>query len=73
MDGLDLAVSFSCVLRAFQLTATASIYNGLTGVGLFVFYHPHNHTRAEGFSYRTILAKIDYLGGILSITGLTLL
>lgn len=49
------------------------IYNGITGIGIVVFYHPHNHTRAEGFSYSTILAKIDYVGGALSISGLTLL
>ena len=49
------------------------IYNGITGIGLAVFYHPHNHTRAEGFSYKTIMSKIDYLGGFLSIVGLTLL
>ena len=49
------------------------IYNGITGIGLFVFYHPHNHKRTEGFSYREILRKIDYLGGFLSIVGLTLL
>lgn len=48
------------------------IYNGITGLGLLVFYHPHNHTRAEGFSYSTILKKIDYVGGFLSIVGLTL-
>lgn len=42
-------------------------------MGLLIFYHPRKHTRAEGFSYREILTKIDWLGGFLSIVGLTLL
>ncbi|OCK76057.1 putative major facilitator superfamily transporter [Lepidopterella palustris CBS 459.81] len=48
------------------------IYNAIAGVGLLFFYHPHNHTRAEGFSYRAILKRIDHVGGVLSITGLTI-
>ncbi|KAH7384489.1 major facilitator superfamily domain-containing protein [Pyrenochaeta sp. MPI-SDFR-AT-0127] len=50
----------------------ALMYNGIVGLGLAFTYFPHNHTRAEGFSRRAILARIDYLGGVLSITGLTL-
>ncbi|KAF2468594.1 putative major facilitator superfamily transporter [Lindgomyces ingoldianus] len=50
----------------------ALTYNGITGLGLFFTYFPHNHTRAEGFSHRAILKRIDYVGGVLSITGLTL-
>ena len=49
------------------------IYNGLTGIGLAVFYHPHQHARGQGHSKKEILAKIDYVGGALSIIGLTLL
>lgn len=49
------------------------IYNGITGLGLTIFYHPHNHARAQGYSKKAILAKIDYVGGFLSIVGLTLL
>jgi hypothetical protein len=49
------------------------IYNGITGIGLAVFYHPHNHARAQRYSKRAILEKIDYGGGFLSIVGLTLL
>ncbi|KAF2110595.1 major facilitator superfamily domain-containing protein [Lophiotrema nucula] len=48
------------------------IYNGIIGIGLIFTYFPHNHTRAEGFSRRSILKRIDYIGGVLSITGLTL-
>ncbi|KAF2649675.1 MFS general substrate transporter [Lophiostoma macrostomum CBS 122681] len=50
----------------------ALTYNGIIGLGLLFTYFPHNHTRAEGFSRRAILKKIDYAGGVLSITGLTL-
>jgi hypothetical protein len=49
------------------------IYNGVTTIGLAIFYHPHNHARAQGYSKKAILAKIDYIGGALSIVGLTLL
>jgi hypothetical protein len=48
------------------------IYNGITAVGLAVTYFPHAHVRAEGFSRGEILKRIDFLGAILSITGLTL-
>ncbi|KAF2003779.1 MFS general substrate transporter [Amniculicola lignicola CBS 123094] len=51
---------------------TALIYNGVIGIGLLFTYFPIVHTRAEGFSRRAILKRIDYLGGVLSITGLTL-
>lgn len=37
------------------------------------FILPKAHTRADGFSRRDILKKIDYVGGVLSIMGLTLL
>jgi len=70
---------FYCQLLATRTTLgwrwtawISLIYNGVTGIGLAFTYFPHNHTRAEGFSYRTVLKKIDYLGGFLSITGLTL-
>lgn len=51
----------------------ALIYNGIVGLGLLFTYFPHNHTRTEGFSRAAILKRIDFVGGILSITGLTLL
>lgn len=49
------------------------IYNGITGVGLALVYFPHNHARAKGHTKAEILRKIDYVGGLLSIIGLTLL
>jgi hypothetical protein len=51
----------------------ALTYNGIVGLGLLFTYFPHTHTRAEGFSRMAILKRIDYVGGVLSITGLTLL
>ncbi|KAF1352677.1 hypothetical protein EJ07DRAFT_168801 [Lizonia empirigonia] len=48
------------------------IYNGIVGIGLLLSYFPKAHTRADGFSRRDILKKIDYVGGVLSIMGLTL-
>jgi hypothetical protein len=51
----------------------SSIYNGTIGLGLLFTYFPHAHTRAEGFSRRSILKRIDFVGGAISITGLTLL
>ncbi|GIZ38100.1 hypothetical protein CKM354_000152400 [Cercospora kikuchii] len=49
------------------------IYNGITLVGLALFYFPHAHVRAEGMSFGQVAKRIDYVGGALSITGLTLL
>ncbi|KAH9859627.1 hypothetical protein IAQ61_011408 [Plenodomus lingam] len=48
------------------------MFNGIVGIGLAFTYFPHNQTRAEGFSRMAILKRIDYIGGLLSITGLTL-
>ncbi|KAG9202805.1 hypothetical protein G6514_004059 [Epicoccum nigrum] len=48
------------------------IFNGIVGLGLLITYFPKAHTRADGFSRRDVLKKIDYIGGFLSITGLTL-
>ncbi|EAT86456.2 hypothetical protein SNOG_06625 [Parastagonospora nodorum SN15] len=48
----------------------ALIFNGIVGLGLLFTYFPHNHTRTEGFSRIAIIKRIDFIGGILSITGL---
>ena len=48
------------------------IYNGVTGVGLALTYFPVAHVRAEGFTTKEILKRIDFIGGALSIIGLTL-
>jgi hypothetical protein len=48
------------------------IYNGVTGLGLLFTYFPHIHARAEGFTAKQIIKRIDFMGGFLSIVGLTL-
>ncbi|EME40496.1 hypothetical protein DOTSEDRAFT_55697 [Dothistroma septosporum NZE10] len=48
------------------------IYNGLTLVGLAVFYWPHGVRRADGLRKIDVLKRIDYVGALLSIVGLTL-
>ena len=47
-------------------------YNGFTGVGLLLTYFPHAHVRTEGMHFGAILKRIDFMGGFLSIAGLTL-
>lgn len=49
------------------------IWTGLSWLLTLFFYFPVSQTRAKGAEAIAILKKIDYIGGILSITGLTLL
>lgn len=49
------------------------IYNGVTFIGLAVTYFPKAHPRMEGFTKSMVLKRIDYVGAVLSITGITLL
>lgn len=48
------------------------IYNAVTALGLLFTYFPRIHARAEGFSTKAIIKRIDFVGGALSIIGLTL-
>jgi len=48
------------------------IYNVVCTIGLLVSYFPKAHVRAEGFTARQILKRIDYAGAFLSIVGLSL-
>ncbi|KAI1612526.1 putative major facilitator superfamily transporter [Exophiala viscosa] len=48
------------------------IWNGITFIGLVTTYFPKAHPRMEGFNKKMILARIDYVGAFLSITGITL-
>ncbi|KJX96812.1 MFS drug efflux pump like protein [Zymoseptoria brevis] len=48
------------------------IYNGITFLGLATCYFPINHPRAAGLSTWDVMKKIDIVGGLLSIIGLTL-
>jgi hypothetical protein len=51
----------------------ALIFNGIMGIGLLATYFPARQSRTAGFSRRAILKRIDYVGGILSTMGLSLL
>jgi uncharacterized membrane protein len=48
------------------------IWNTISFIGIGIFYFPTSQTRAHGKTAKEILAKIDYIGGLLSITGLVL-
>jgi len=51
----------------------ALIFNAIVGVGLALTYFPQRHTNNDTtYSRKAILKRIDYVGGVLSITGLTL-
>ena len=54
------------------LTLAPSAYNGVTAIGLLITYFPHAHVRAEGMSRSAVIKRIDFIGGFLSIGGLTL-
>lgn len=49
------------------------IWNAFWIFGIAITYFPKSQTRAQGVSRRDVLRKIDYPGGVLSITGLVLL
>ncbi|KIY03036.1 uncharacterized protein Z520_01502 [Fonsecaea multimorphosa CBS 102226] len=49
------------------------MWNGIWWIVLFVVYFPESQTRAKGMAAKAILKKIDYVGGVLSIMGLTLI
>jgi len=87
--GVSLALMTGCILpftpyvMYSQLLSTRAtwrwgpwislIWNGVVFVALAATYFPKSHPRMEGFSKRKILADIDYVGAILSITGITIL
>lgn len=51
-----------------------SIYNGIFFVGLVLFYFPDSHILRKGSMNRgDVLKRIDYIGALLSITGIILL
>lgn len=73
MGTLDLAVSVLAKPADRLLTVSSRIYNGITLLGLAFFYFPQGHRRADGMTRWGVLKRIDYVGGVLSIIGLTLL
>jgi hypothetical protein len=49
------------------------IWNGLSFLGIAFTYFPVSQLRFRTSERKQLLQRIDYLGGLLSITGLTLL
>lgn len=49
------------------------IWISIVFIALATTYFPKSHPRMEGFSKRKILTQIDYIGAVLSITGITIL
>jgi hypothetical protein len=49
------------------------IYNSIWFVGTLFFYFPKSHHRGDGATKLQMAKRIDYMGGALSIIGLTLL
>jgi len=72
MDTVDRSVSHGSGQCRMRLTS-ARIWNVIVFIGLATTYFPKSHPRLEGLSKKQILGRIDYLGAILSITGITLL
>lgn len=48
------------------------IINGGTFILILIFYWPPPRVNSEGLTRRQVLARIDYVGGFLSITGFAL-
>jgi hypothetical protein len=73
MGVLDRLVS--CVAKDSQqrLTKCSSMYQGVAWIGCFLLYHPTKHSRLGDLSNMERIKRIDYLGGLLSVGGLTLL
>lgn len=68
---LDCLVSWLKLVNECVLI-TCSAWNGLALAGIAIFYFPESQTRAHGKAAREILKKIDYVGGVLSISGIVL-
>jgi MFS family permease len=47
-------------------------YNVIVLIGLAVTYFPKGHPRMEGMTRKKILLRIDYVGALLSLVGLTI-
>ena len=72
---LDLPVSSSPpqVLLMPCPNISCSIYNVVAFIGIAVFYFPEKHHKALPGSKWDILKKVDFVGALLSIAGVTLL
>jgi hypothetical protein len=48
------------------------MYLGLNAVLLFIFYHPPPRPNSLGLTKREVIARIDFIGTLLSISGIAL-
>lgn len=69
-----------CLVRSVPVDAPvpiliteSSIYQGIAFVGVALLYFPSKHSRLVGLRRRDVIRDIDYVGGLLSLAGLTLL
>jgi hypothetical protein len=69
---VDLTVSLVGFESFINAHILYSIINGMGGSGLALTYFPRRGSDS-GLSKKETLGRIDYVGGFLSISGLTLL
>jgi len=79
MVWLPTKVCINLVAQLYASSATwrwgawiSLIINGGTFLLLCIFYWPPPRVNSQGLTRRQILARIDYLGGVLSIGGFAL-
>lgn len=59
--------------QRFTLSGNLSILQGIGFVFILFFYFPTKHSRMHGLNNREMIKRIDWAGGALFTTGLTLL
>ncbi len=65
---------FSIRVRASKYLHTLNrIWNAIAIIGIAIFYFPQSQVRGQRQTVRVILPKIDFVGALLSVGGLTLL
>ena len=57
---------------SWTLSESYSAFGSVVFIGLVCVYTPKAHPRAEGYTKKSIVAQLDYVGGIMSIAGITL-
>lgn len=73
LHNVDLLVSHkSGTQQGFILLIVSRIYNGVATLGLLFFFFPEKTVQKQGDKLQS-LKKVDVIGGVLSITGITLL
>lgn len=70
---MDFIVSNFCQSGAESANMECRIYNGVAFFGILLTYFPERNNPVGRRPVRETLAEIDYVGALLSITGVTLL